>query len=105
MLLYLDITYEQRKRDGLLRSAADLHDAIVHGAAKRIRPKFMTVATMVAGLVPILWSTGAGADVMKRIATPMVGGIFTSFALELLVYPALYAIWKSREMRRELLTT
>jgi copper/silver efflux system protein len=105
MLLYLDITYEQRKRDGLLRSAADLHDAIVHGAAKRIRPKFMTVATMVAGLVPILWSTGAGADVMKRIATPMVGGIFTSFALELLVYPALYAIWKSRELRRVLLTS
>jgi Cu(I)/Ag(I) efflux system membrane protein CusA/SilA len=104
MLLYLDITYEQRKRDGLLRSAADLHDAIVHGAAKRIRPKFMTVATMVAGLVPIMLSTGAGADVMKRIATPMIGGIFTSFALELLVYPALYAIWKSREMKREILT-
>jgi Cu(I)/Ag(I) efflux system membrane protein CusA/SilA len=100
MLLYLDISYEQRKRDGLLRSAADLQDAIVHGAAKRIRPKFMTVATMLAGLVPILWSTGAGADVMKRIATPMVGGIFTSFALELLVYPALYAIWKSRELKR-----
>jgi copper/silver efflux system protein len=104
MLLYLDITYDQRKRDGLLRSAADLEDAIVHGAAKRIRPKFMTVATMVAGLVPILWSTGAGADVMKRIAAPMVGGIFTSFALELLVYPALYAIWKTREMKRAQLT-
>jgi copper/silver efflux system protein len=99
MLLYLDLAYEQRRHAGTLRTIADLHEAIIHGAAKRIRPKFMTVATMVAGLVPIMLSTGAGADVMKRIATPMFGGIFTSFALELLVYPALYAIWKQRSLR------
>jgi copper/silver efflux system protein len=98
MLLYLDLAYEQRKRENRMSTWEDLQEAIVTGAAKRIRPKFMTVATMVAGLVPILWSMGAGADAMKRIATPMVGGIFTSFALELLVYPALYAVWKSREL-------
>ena len=95
MLLYLDIAYEQRKRDNRMSNWQDLEEAIVTGAAKRIRPKFMTVATMIAGLLPILWSMGAGADVMKRIATPMVGGIVTSFILELLVYPALYAVWKS----------
>ena len=78
-----------------MSSWQDLEEAIVTGAAKRIRPKFMTVVTMVLGLVPILWSMGTGADVMKRIAAPMVGGIVTSFILELLVYPALYAVWKS----------
>ena len=67
---------------------------MLHGAVKRIRPKFMTVATMFMGLVPIMWSTGAGADVMKRIAAPMIGGIFTSFILELVVYPVIYEIWK-----------
>jgi Cu(I)/Ag(I) efflux system membrane protein CusA/SilA len=77
-----------------LRTLSDLHDAIRHGAARRIRPKFMTVATMFLGLVPIMWSTGAGSDVMKRIAAPMIGGIFTSFLLELVVYPAIYAVWK-----------
>jgi hypothetical protein len=71
-----------------------LQDAIMHGAVKRVRPKFMTVACMFMGLVPIMWSTGTGADVMKRIAAPMIGGIFTSFILELLVYPAIYEVWK-----------
>ena len=66
----------------------------MHGAVKRIRPKFMTVATMFLGLVPIMWSVGTGADVMKRIAAPMIGGIFTSFILELVVYPAIYEVWK-----------
>jgi Cu(I)/Ag(I) efflux system membrane protein CusA/SilA len=94
MLLYLDIAYEDARRDGRLRSAADLRDAIMHGAVKRIRPKFMTVAVMFTGLVPIMWSAGVGADVMKRIAAPMIGGIFTSFVLELIVYPAIYEIWK-----------
>jgi Cu(I)/Ag(I) efflux system membrane protein CusA/SilA len=94
MLLYLDIAYEDARREGRLRSAADLRDAILHGAVKRIRPKFMTVAVMFMGLVPIMWSIGAGADVMKRIAAPMIGGIFTSFVLELVVYPAIYEIWK-----------
>ena len=94
MLLYLDIAYEDARREGRLRSAADLRDAIMHGAVKRIRPKFMTVAVMFMGLVPIMWSAGVGADVMKRIAAPMIGGIFTSFVLELVVYPAIYEIWK-----------
>jgi Cu(I)/Ag(I) efflux system membrane protein CusA/SilA len=95
MLLYLDLACDDARREGRLRSLADLRAAIRHGAATRIRPKFMTVATMFMGLVPIMWSTGAGADVMKRIAAPMVGGIFTSFILELIVYPAIYEIWKS----------
>jgi Cu(I)/Ag(I) efflux system membrane protein CusA/SilA len=94
MLLYLDIAYEDARREGRLRSAGDLRDAIMHGAVKRIRPKFMTVAVMFMGLVPIMWSAGTGADVMKRIAAPMIGGIFTSFVLELVVYPAIYEIWK-----------
>jgi copper/silver efflux system protein len=94
MLLYLDIAYEDARREGRLRSADDLRDTIMHGAVKRIRPKFMTVAVMFMGLVPIMWSVGAGADVMKRIAAPMIGGIFTSFVLELVVYPAIYEIWK-----------
>jgi len=94
MLLYLELAYEQARREGRLRSLADLREAIVHGAVKRIRPKFMTVATMFAGLLPIMWSTGTGADVMKRIAAPMIGGIFTSFVLELVVYPAIYEVWK-----------
>ena len=94
MLLYLDLAFEERLREGRMRSQADLQEAILHGAVKRIRPKFMTVATMAAGLVPIMWSMGAGADVMKRIAAPMIGGIFTSFLLELVVYPAIYEVWK-----------
>ena len=78
----------------IFRTLADLQATIVEGAAKRLRPKFMTVATMFVGLIPIMWATGAGSDVWKRIAAPMVGGIFTSFVLELVVYPAIYEIWK-----------
>ncbi len=98
MLLYLSLAWREHAAEGRLRSAADLEDAIVEGAARRIRPKLMTVATMMLGLVPLLWSTGTGADVMKRIAAPMVGGLVSSFALELLVYPALFAIWKARAL-------
>lgn len=94
MLLYLDLSYEEAKQQGRLRSAEELREAVVHGAVKRVRPKLMTVATMFVGLLPILWSTGTGSDVMKRIAAPMVGGIATSFLLELLVYPAIYELWK-----------
>ncbi|HUR32802.1 MAG TPA: efflux RND transporter permease subunit, partial [Vicinamibacterales bacterium] len=94
MLLYLDLAYDDARRAGRLRSLDDLRAAVLHGAVRRIRPKFMTVATMFMGLVPIMWSAGAGADVMKRVAAPMVGGIFTSFVLELMVYPAVYEIWK-----------
>jgi Cu(I)/Ag(I) efflux system membrane protein CusA/SilA len=94
MLLYLDLAYEQARKEGRLTSFSDLRAAIVQGAAKRIRPKFMTVATTFLGLVPIMWATGTGSDVMKRIAAPMIGGIFTSFLLELVVYPAIYEIWR-----------
>jgi Cu(I)/Ag(I) efflux system membrane protein CusA/SilA len=101
MLLYLDLAYEKASREGRLRTLADLQATIVEGAAKRLRPKFMTVATTFVGLLPIMWATGAGSDVWKRIAAPMVGGIFTSFVLELVVYPAIYEIWKWHfEMKR-----
>ena len=96
MLLYLDLAYEEWKRNGTMRNVADLRDAIYHGAVKRVRPKAMTAAVIIAGLVPILWSHGAGADVMKRIATPMIGGVVTSTLMELLVYPAIFFVWKSR---------
>ena len=94
MLLYLDLAYHEARDKGQLHSWDDLREAIVHGAVKRLRPKVMTVACMLFGLLPILWSTGAGADVMRRIAGPMVGGIVTSFIMELLVYPPIFAIWK-----------
>jgi Cu(I)/Ag(I) efflux system membrane protein CusA/SilA len=84
-----------------MRTFDDLKEAIVHGAVKRIRPKMMTVTAMFMGLIPIMYSLGTGSDMMKRIAAPMIGGVFTSFILELLVYPPIYAIWKWRfEMKR-----
>lgn len=94
MLLYLDLAFHERQAKGQMRNWNDLKEAILQGAVKRLRPKVMTVAVMFMGLVPIMWSNGSGADVMKRIAAPLVGGIFTSFILELVVYPAVYAIWK-----------
>jgi Cu(I)/Ag(I) efflux system membrane protein CusA/SilA len=100
MLLFLDLSYDDYKRRGVLKSVTDLDEAIVHGAVKRARPKMMTVAAAFMGLLPIMWSTSAGADVMKRIAAPMIGGLATSFVLELLVYPAVYKLWKKREMPR-----
>ncbi|MBE0656700.1 MAG: efflux RND transporter permease subunit [Bryobacteraceae bacterium] len=103
MLLYLNISYKDALKAGRLKSLKDLQDAIHDGAVKRIRPKFMTVATMFIGLVPIMWSTGTGADVMKRIAAPMLGGVFTSFVLELVVYPAIFEIWKwHTEVKKQL---
>ncbi|HVM46664.1 MAG TPA: efflux RND transporter permease subunit, partial [Candidatus Acidoferrum sp.] len=96
MLLYLDLAYAQWRREGRLRGVADLRDAIYHGAVKRVRPKAMTATVIVAGLLPILWSQGAGADVMKRIATPMIGGVITSTVMELVVYPAIFYIWRAR---------
>jgi Cu(I)/Ag(I) efflux system membrane protein CusA/SilA len=98
MLLFLDLSYEERKRAGQLASEPDLVEAIIHGAVKRVRPKAMTVFAAMTGLLPIMWSTGTGADLMKRIAAPMVGGLVTSFALELLVYPAIYFLWRRREV-------
>jgi Cu(I)/Ag(I) efflux system membrane protein CusA/SilA len=94
MLLYLDLAYKEAEVKGRMRNWEDLREAIVEGAVKRLRPKVMTVGVMFMGLVPIMWSVGSGADTMKRIAAPMIGGIFTSFIMELCVYPAIYAIWK-----------
>ncbi|HEY0095932.1 MAG TPA: efflux RND transporter permease subunit, partial [Archangium sp.] len=87
MLLFLDLSHDEAKQRGRLRTEGDLVEAIIHGAVKRVRPKAMTVMAAMLGLLPIMWSTGTGADVMKRIAAPMVGGLATSFLLELLVYP------------------
>jgi Cu(I)/Ag(I) efflux system membrane protein CusA/SilA len=100
MLLYLDLAYEDWKKRGLMGNLAHLRDAIYHGAVKRVRPKAMTACVIVAGLAPILWSHGTGADVMKRIATPMVGGVITSTIMELLVYPAIYYLWRARALRQ-----
>jgi Cu(I)/Ag(I) efflux system membrane protein CusA/SilA len=94
MLLFLDLAYRDAVRAGRMRTREDLQDAIVHGAVKRIRPKMMTVAAAFAGLMPVMWSLGTGADMMKRVVAPMVGGLVTSFILELLVYPPVYEIWK-----------
>lgn len=99
MLLFLDLSYNQARAQGLLRNQRELDDAIVHGAVRRVRPKMMTVTASFVGLLPIMWSTGAGADVMKRIAAPMIGGLVTSFLLELVVYPAIYKLWKLRELK------
>jgi Cu(I)/Ag(I) efflux system membrane protein CusA/SilA len=103
MLLYLDLAYEQAKKEGRLKTLSDLQDVIRYGAAQRLRPKFMTVATDFIGLIPVMWAIGAGSDVMKRIAAPLIGGVLTSFLLELLVYPAIYQIWKwNFELKKQL---
>jgi Cu(I)/Ag(I) efflux system membrane protein CusA/SilA len=101
MLLYLDHAWEKFKAEGRMNTMRDLHDAVVEGAVGRVRPKIMTVCAILFGLLPIMWSpvTQAGADVMKRIATPMIGGIVTSALLELLIYPVIYVIWKRRDLK------
>ncbi|HEU5181121.1 MAG TPA: CusA/CzcA family heavy metal efflux RND transporter [Candidatus Polarisedimenticolia bacterium] len=101
MLLFLDLSYADAVRSGRMRTREDLREAIVHGAVKRIRPKMMTVAAAFMGLMPIMWSMGTGSDMMKRVVAPMIGGLVTSFLLELLVYPPIYEIWKwNFEMKR-----
>jgi Cu(I)/Ag(I) efflux system membrane protein CusA/SilA len=94
MLLYLDVVYERWKQEGRMKTIDDLESAVMEGAVQRVRPKMMTVLAILMGLLPIMWSSGAGSDVMKRIAAPMVGGVVTSFLLTLLIYPAIYVIWK-----------
>ncbi len=100
MLLYLDQAFDKWRNEGRMRTIADLREAITEGAVKRIRPKMMTVMAILVGLLPIMWSHGAGADVMKRIAAPMIGGIASSFLLELMVYPAIYEVWRGWQLRR-----
>ncbi len=101
MLLYLDVAYKEWQDKGLMRGIKDLIDAIHHGAVKRVRPKIMTASVIIAGLIPIMWSNGAGADVMKRIAAPMLGGVVTSVLMELAVYPVIYYLWKSWELKKQ----
>ena len=101
MLLYLDLAYELWQKHGRMHTYGDLVQAIHHGAVKRIRPKIMTISVIIAGLVPIMWSHGAGADVMKRIAAPMIGGVVTSGLMELLVFPAIYFIWRQRGLQKD----
>lgn len=96
MLMYLDLAFDEHVKKGKMRNLGDLKSAVIEGAVHRVRPKLMTVAALFLGLIPIMWSIGAGADVMKRIAAPMIGGLFTSFLLELLIYPVVFYIWKER---------
>jgi Cu(I)/Ag(I) efflux system membrane protein CusA/SilA len=98
MLLFLDLSYDEAKARGELNTRDDLIEAIIHGAVKRVRPKAMTVSAAMIGLLPIMWSTGIGSDLMKRIAAPMIGGLATSFLMELLVYPAVYYLWRKRQL-------
>jgi Cu(I)/Ag(I) efflux system membrane protein CusA/SilA len=100
MLLYLDLAYERWKQDGRMLTYAHLTEAVDHGAVQRIRPKMMTVMAILFSLVPILWSTGTGADVMRRIAAPMVGGVVTSFLAELVVFPAIYFLWRAIRVKK-----
>jgi len=94
MLLYLNLSYQNYLRSGAVGGIQGFDEAVIEGSAKRIRPKMMTVTAILVGLVPILWAEGAGADTMRRIAAPMIGGVITSLLLELLVYPAIFSIWK-----------
>ena len=100
MLLYLELAYAEWLKNGAMRNQNDLREAIHHGAVKRLRPKIMTACVIIAGLAPIMWSHGTGADVMKRIAAPMVGGVITSTVMELAIYPAIYFLWRSRQFKR-----
>jgi Cu(I)/Ag(I) efflux system membrane protein CusA/SilA len=105
MLLYLELAHGEWERKGKLKTIIDLKDAIMHGAVKRIRPKIMTVGVILAGLIPVMFSHGAGSDIMKRIAAPMVGGVITSTILELVIYPAIYMLWKGREFKKDKVIT
>lgn len=99
MLLFLDLAHDETKAKGALDTRGDLVEAIIQGAVKRVRPKAMTVCAAFMGLLPIMWSTGIGEELMKRIAAPLVVGLATSFILDLLVYPAIYLLWKGTEVR------
>src|SRR5438046_10270393 len=100
MLVYLDEAYDRHVREDRMTPAQDLREAILEGAAQRVRPVMMTVSAIIGGLLPIMWTTGTGADVMKRIAAPMIGGMVTSTVLTLLVIPVIYSLWRWREVKR-----
>ena len=102
MVVYIDEAYQRRARAGRIRTRDDIVDAHAEGTVQRLRPKIMTITTMAAGLLPLLWAEGAGADIMKRIAAPMLGGLITSAFLTLEVLPVLYTIWRARQLARQL---
>ncbi len=104
MIVYLDEAYDERMNAGKMNSLADLHDAVIYGAVQRVRPKIMTVATLIIGLIPIMWATGSGADVMKRIAAPMIGGMVTSTFLTLVIIPAVYYTWRQHGIKKSMNT-
>ena len=101
MLLYLDTTFDRFKAEGRMRDEKDLFEAIYEGAVKRIRPKTMTVATDMIGLLPLMWAAGTGGEVTRRLVAPLIGGITVSFLMELLIYPLIFFLWKRRQLRRE----
>ena len=105
MLLYLDLAREKWAKKGRMLTRGDLIQAVHYGAVKRIRPKIMTVVTIIVALLPIMWSSGAGSDVMKRVAAPMVGGAVSSLIIELLLYPVVYYVWKARELDKSMVAT
>src|SRR5262245_13564753 len=100
MLLFLDLSHDEAKAQGRLRTTGDLVEAIIHGAVKRVRPKAMTVAAAFTGLLPIMWATENGSDLMQRIAAAMVGGLVTSLVFVMLCYPAIYYLWRKKEVLR-----
>jgi Cu(I)/Ag(I) efflux system membrane protein CusA/SilA len=101
MIVYLDDVYHRKVSEGQMNSTKDLYDAVIEGAVQRVRPKMMTVLTTIVGLLPLMWATGPGADVAKRIAAPMVGGMITSTILTLVIIPAIYMLWKGRGLRKD----
>jgi Cu(I)/Ag(I) efflux system membrane protein CusA/SilA len=105
MLLYLDLAFDLWTKNGRMNNLGDLTQAIHYGAVKRIRPKVMTICVIIAGLIPIMWSHGAGADVMKRIAAPMVGGVITSGLMELMVFPIIYFMWRGLKLDKSRVPT
>jgi Cu(I)/Ag(I) efflux system membrane protein CusA/SilA len=102
MIVYLDSSYARWKAAGRLRTYDDVVEATLEGAVQRVRPKLMTVATTLIGLLPLMWADGAGADVMKRLAAPIIGGLFTSTFLTLEIIPVVYSWWRYAELKREL---
>jgi Cu(I)/Ag(I) efflux system membrane protein CusA/SilA len=100
MIVYIDHAFERRVREGRLRSLEDIIQAHAEGTVRRVRPKLMTVGTMLIGLAPLLWATGSGADVMKRIAAPMIGGLLSSAFLTLELIPVIYTYWRYSQLKR-----
>lgn len=100
MLIYLDHAYDQRRQQGQMNTFKDLYAAVIEGAVERVRPKMMTVTAIMAGLLPIMWGSGTGSEVMRRIAAPMVGGMVSSTILTLVVIPAIYFLWRGRGLAR-----